>query len=45
MREVFKAYDSKEMAKEVVKIKQKESRNSFWEVMPIHLVQKEPRET
>lgn len=42
---VFKAYENKNDAKEVVKIKQKTSRNEYWKVMPIYLVLKERRET
>lgn len=36
--EVFKAYESKATAQEVVRIKQKESQNDFWTVLPTHLV-------
>jgi L-rhamnose mutarotase len=39
--EVFKAYENKNAAKEVVKIKKKESRNCWWKVLPIHMVKNE----
>lgn len=35
---VFKAYESKNIAKEVVKNKQKTTENKYWKVLPIHLV-------
>ena len=38
MNGVFKAYESKDTAKEVVRIKQKESQNTLWQVLPVHLV-------
>lgn len=45
--EVFKAYEDKYMAQEVVKAKQPKSFDpyNFWKVQPVHLVLKEQRET
>lgn len=37
--EIFKAYEDKYMAQEVVKAKQT-NKNDFWKVQPVHLVLK-----